>query len=358
MKNSKKVVIVIPTLGIGGAESFAVNLSKDLAKYSDAEVFLLVLFQSSFEMVVEFDSNVKLTRLGCRLDQKVKVFFLVNRFLRLIKPDVVSTHLSSVYYVLASLYFKARVYHTVHTVPETEFSLFRRFLLRCLPGFKKLRFIVIQHKHLTSLSRIFSNVLSCIPNGSRNFSINTETVLRPRSFVMVARMVPLKRIEIAIKSFVEAKLPDESALYLVSSQVAGEEEYASNLIKLSDNHNVDLFLDVSDTSTIKKIFSNASFIINCSEYEGLPISLLEGISAGLIPVGTPTPGVCDFFIENGFEFLSKNSDGSDLHNVFSEVAYLDDKRIQELSYLSLNVFESKYSGKICSVNYFEFFFDV
>ena len=131
-----------------------------------------------------------------------------------------------------------------------------------------------------------------IPNGiipveSRPPELIKKWGLSEKSyFLWVGRIVPEKRLEDVIKAYLIK--PGKSKLVIVGDH-AGAGSYMNELIQLSKNHESIIFTGYQYGAVLKELFSNARAFITASELEGLPITLLEALSYGIMCI---TSNIC------------------------------------------------------------------
>lgn len=98
-------------------------------------------------------------------------------------------------------------------------------------------------------------------------------------FLFVGRLVPEKRIEDLIRAY-QAR-PFESSLVIVGDS-AGTETYVKWLRELAGADSSVRFLGYQFGEILQELFSNARCFVTPSELEGLPLTLLEALSYGLM----------------------------------------------------------------------------
>ncbi len=104
-------------------------------------------------------------------------------------------------------------------------------------------------------------------------------ILRRRYFLSVGRMVPEKRVEDIIGAFISK--PRQSRLVIVGGG-AGAPNYEKKLKQLAKAHPAIVFVGYQFGEMLQELFSNARAFVTTSELEGLPLTLLEALSYGLI----------------------------------------------------------------------------
>jgi glycosyltransferase involved in cell wall biosynthesis len=100
-------------------------------------------------------------------------------------------------------------------------------------------------------------------------------------FLCVSRLVPEKRMEDIIKAYLLN--PGRYGLVIVGDNAASG-QYMNNLKKLAEKSPSIIFTGYQFGTALEELFSNARAFITASELEGLPITLLEALSYGIMCV--------------------------------------------------------------------------
>jgi glycosyltransferase involved in cell wall biosynthesis len=100
-------------------------------------------------------------------------------------------------------------------------------------------------------------------------------------FLCVGRLVPEKRMEDIIKAFL---LHPRSCRLVIVGDNAAAGQYMNDLIKLAANHSSVIFTGYQYGAILEELLSNARAFVTASELEGLPITLLEALSYGVMCV--------------------------------------------------------------------------
>jgi len=95
---------------------------------------------------------------------------------------------------------------------------------------------------------------------------------------------------------------------------------------------------------------NSDAFLMPSLYEGLPISLLEAMSVGVVPVCTPVGGLLDM-IKPGIGFLSKDLSTEAYLAAVKAFLHLNETDLQALKSNIKNVFEKDFSMESCAKKY-------
>ena len=299
------------SFAVGGAENMVAQLVAGL-KAINANVFVITSnpkidnhLQKKIDLtgakVFYNDSSKK------NLFARIKNFFRINAILKKEKPDVIHTNLSIVIYALPYVFFhKVKLIHTVHNIPSKDVGRSTRFLLRLLVKLKKVRFtsisrriqqeIVREYGVAESVAPVIVNPVNCklydnlIPE--RKFMGTTR-------FVSVGRLAPQKNHFLLLKAF--KKLLDEGCDARLT--VAGDGNLKDSLIDFVVQHKIEERVSfLGEVSNIPELLVESDAFVLSSDYEGLPLTLLEAMAAGLPIVSTDVGGVSDI-VKDGLNGL-------------------------------------------------------
>lgn len=357
-----KIIEFIFRLGAGGAEVFVANLSNALYKKGN-EVIIITLFKDreGAKLVYEplLDKNIQLHQFNFDLGFSMAKVKKVCDYVKGVNPDVIHCHLNVIPYIypIALCNKKIRIFHTIHSLAN---NLGTKGLTKALARFfyksGKICPITISRQCKESFEKYYN--LSGVPvidNGCADAqkSILFNDVQKEVSsyknndktpvFIHVARCHPLKRQDRLIAAF--NKLNDEGIdfVLLVLGRGFDSEESESYVSTACDKiHFLGQKSDVADY-----LFCSDAFCLT-SEVEGLPISLIEALSAEVCPICTPVGGMLDV-IQNGENgYLSDTEDVDDYCKAIKR--YLLNPIDRDALLLT---FRNKYSMDICCDRYIQ-----
>ena len=356
-----KILEVITSLSSGGAERFVVDLCNQMAE-DGHEITLLTLknlnIGSNGFYLGELSSKVKHVNLGLG-KFSYNTFFELTKAISRIDCNVVHFHLDAAFFGFLSYFIvKNRKYVvTCHNQAENEKKeILRLFVKRICYKMGMFDYVAISHQNAESIKKVYGkapkkiiyNGRASMPVSCKLNAVKAEIDLmklnaKTNVFTIVARCNPQKNIPRLIRCF--NKLSDNDYNFVLLVMGNGYDSDSFSILKktacdkihfLGERHNVADYL------------SNSDFFTLSSDFEGMPITLIEALACGCIPVGTPVSGFNDV-IENGKNgFVSKEiSDDAYYDTLVEAIKNKDNIDREELKRLYAN----KFSIKSCAIQY-------
>ncbi len=300
----KKIVIMAPALVTGGAETMIVRLAKsiDKEKFDVAVVCLTDPQDTVLERDLN-DSGVPVYYLGKSKSASWRTLFDAYKLLSKLSPNIVHGHISGTVYAVPWILLRNRVLvHTVHTRPDMEFTSKFRLFLKVLAKLKKLVIVAVSEENRIIAKEHYglSDNCFCVNNPvevSRYYK--KERADNEVRFINVSRQDVNKNQIMILRAF--AKIYNEyqnSRLILV-----GDGNQHGNLIAEASR------LGLSEAVTFTGEISNpedylavSDIYISVSHIEGLPLSMLEAMSAKLPVISSNVGGCPDIVKDNGILF--------------------------------------------------------
>ena len=358
-----KIFEIIPQLSTGGAERFVVDLSNELSQQN--EVFLITFWP--IEGVHGFyasqvSDRVKLISLNKKTGLDFSVFYNLYTLIKKHKPDIIHSHVDAILYTSVFQFFCKGGFHTVHNQADKEAVGCLHRLIRKI-AFKTglIRAITISEESHNSFVSFYKTDACLIKNGRDipcglkvSHKVMTEFKRFKRTettkvIVHLAHIDDVKRqllmAKVASRLFNEGF--DFSVIFIGR---ASDEKYYK---ELRDSIPSNCFI-LGERKNPLEYLKEAGAYGLCSRYEGLPISLIEALGVGAIPICTPVGGIVNI-IKNGQNgFLS--SDTTEDSYYVALKSYLTSSE-EELRRISSNALESykPYSMKECAGHYLNLF---
>ncbi len=360
-----KIIEIAPRLSSGGAERFTVDLCNELSKSNDVTLIVLDSSGESSFYLSEISSRVNVILMARKRKVDFSMLFSLRKVILEIKPDVVHTHLRAIVFSLWTILTTRGIqyFHTVHSDAQKEakgfiFASMRKWL------FKKrlVTPVTISIESNCSFNEYYKLPATMIFNGRDvppNVDISEEVkeefkIYRKDSntkvLVCLARLSPVKRHEMLAK--IVDRLNHENnkfTLLMIGNHTnypqitAKVESYGcDNIYILGERHNPLEYLAMADAYCL------------CSSYEGMPISLIEAMGVGAIPVCTPVGGIVDV-IESGVNgFLSTDLSEGSYYNTLKMFLELEEDRLCEMKDRVKKSY-TPFSMKECAQKYINLF---
>ena len=357
-----KILQIIPSLGSGGAERLVVDLCNELTNRGEDVVLCITQNPNEYDYgfyLNELSDSVRFISLNRCKGFTFKNIILLQKIIKEVKPDIIHLHLSILLYayLLSVLNLNIRFYNTIHSLAEKTCKnlLFKMLNYFCY-SIGLIKVIVISEECKTSYEKFYNlKNATLIHNGRKNFlpserfSFVSDEIKRFKQhessivFVHVARYHNEKNQELLFQVFNRlAKEGLDYSLLIIGDWSFCEE--AKQLAKLANDRIC--FLGIKK-NVCDYLFLADAFCLT-SNYEGMPISLLEALSCGCIPICTPVGGIKDMIQDGITGFLSENVSETAYYDAIK--SFLNNKNIVKKETL-INYFEENYSIEQCALKH-------
>lgn len=355
-----RIVEISYSLSSGGAERFVVDLCNELADNPNNEVYLITTDNDEIKKNTHYKKDllpqVNYINVGAKSGLSLKSFIGVYKSIRKIKPDIVHAHCRLPLLWLPSLIYSTPKYiHTLHSLAPAclEFP-WQKFIDKWFYKHKVVPITIsnICNKSYKDLYKLSNSI--CITNGRRELtktplydSVKKE-IDKLRStpeepvFIHIARYAKAKNQALLFETFSRLKTENISFQLLVIG--AGFE--TSEFMQYNDGKQIHI---LGEKRNIGDYMLCSDFFILSSSYEGLPLTLLEAMSVGCIPVCTPAGGIADVLKNGDNGFMASTFEYDDFYSTVKQ-AIKDKKNIDRNKIIA--EYKSNYSMKICSDKYY------
>ena len=299
----KKVLIVIPTLEQGGGQRFVMDLVDGLDT-QEFQVRVLVYYKKSNSVFDRFaeERGMDVVYLDKKVGLCLPFFAEVKKEVKRFNPDVIHTHLHSMLYLFTSYKRRHVKLHTMHTLAQKETGGLQgvvRFLAYKVFGVTPVAICDTVADSIVCTHHIAREKIPVVYNGvvCRNYALPKKPSDTIR-FVSIGNIYEVKNYSFLLDCFAEVcKEVKNLRLTLVGDGVlrSALEEQAEAL-GVSDR-----FTITGVVSDVENYLADADIYVASSVFEGLPLSMLEAMSAGLPVISTNVGGVPDIIRheENG-----------------------------------------------------------
>lgn len=359
-----KILEVIPNLHGGGAENFLVSLSNELIKNENTNVTILTLYSQNNKnneiLKNKLSSNVELLSLNKKIGFDIKCFFSVYRFIKKNKFDIVHFHINAILYCLVTsiLYRKCKYFATIHNDAYKEAYGVHRWARKIMFFFNLVNPITISGDSDRSFRELYKCDANIIYNGVAGYSKNEEIDISKfkkdidtKIFVNVASVQESKNQVAMAKVFNRLVSEGENvALLFVGRITDAHTEYANKLKELlSENVHY-----IGESCNPRDYMIKSDYFILASHYEGLPITLLESLSVGCIPIVTAVGGNIDV-VKDGYNgYIIDDPSEDSIYKTIKKIIKISEVDKENIK---AHVFESvsKYNIENCAEKHLALF---
>lgn len=244
----------------------------------------------------------------------------INRIENLVKdtrPDIIHCHLNVIpyFYRLAMTNRKTKIFHTLHNLAEKTYeSKYQFYINKFFYANRLIRPVTISRECQFSFEKLYK--LQGVPNINNGCPEIHPTSLFPETlkevasyktnaaeplFIHVARFHPQKNQELLVDAFNKLAAGQNRFTLLIIGNGFDTPKGLELQQKACRNiHFLGLKANVSDY-----LLCSDAFCLT-SHYEGLPISLLEALSCGCVPICTAVGGITDVIEDKVEGYLSKD----------------------------------------------------
>lgn len=358
-----KIIQLIYSLTSGGGERFVVDLSNELANLGQ-DVTICILRDDNnprFGFNKQFiKPNVKFHSLKMEPGFSLSRVKQVCQYITSENPDILHCHLNVIPYIfpIAVTNKKIKIFHTLHNIAEeTSNGNFQKLLNRYFYK-KRIQPVTISKECQISYNKYYKlNNAPYIDNGrakiikSVHFSDVKEEVYSYKQnectpiFIHIARFAKQKNQDLLIDSFNQLnKEGYDFSLMIIGNgfQKKGaealKEKACEKIHFLGEKNNIGDYLMCSNAFCLS------------SDFEGLPITLLEALSVGITPICSAVGGIPDVIKDGEYGYLSDEQTVESYTNTIKRFFKkpIEQNKLQKL-------FKEKYSMEICAKKYLELY---
>ncbi len=332
-----RILHIHHSLTIGGIESFLCALMNEQARFHDV----------SFCTWVDGDEAVKDSRLSASIQRFSlhnksinKKYKLLNEFRLLFLIvrggyDVVHLHGAFDYYLLSILFLhrRTRFVYTIHSAPHVENRRVRHLILSIKRVFFSRRWIVpviLSENFQSEFKGLYSCEAYVIENGLPKLHLNNDYSLPihspcgplTRVFVHVGRICEVKNQVVLVKVFDRLIKEGEDILLFIVGPVSDQ-----TLFSIINSYLSERIVYLGPSNDVPSVLAKADAMCLPSIVEGFPISVIEALNVGCIPICSPVGGVKDIIQDGKTGFLAQSSSEDDYYLAVRRFLQCDDSHL-------------------------------
>ncbi len=318
-----KIIHVIQNIVIHGAEKMLVEMAI-LQKKMGHDVVVVSQYAkwgNAFDDLLEKE-GVRVVYFGKPLGLNFKHMAELTRFMKAEKPDVVHTHLHAAIY-LVPYYMsnrKCAKVHTVHSIATYEFGrvhrMFQRFAYKFLGEVpvsiceSVQKTMLAEYKSLKDPPVIYNSIVRS--------DFNLEKIPHDNFvFINVASHTDVKNQAMLINAF--ARTVKENGN--VRLRLVGDGPNRQALEQQAKDSGVYEYIEfLGIRSDVAQLLAGADAFVLSSDTEGMPLSILEAMAAGLPVLSTDVSGSRDVIKNNVNGFITPVGDDRSMSEAMLTVA--------------------------------------
>ncbi len=303
-----KIIQVMPEFGLAGAEIMCENLTYELQKLGHKVVIVSMYdYHSAITQRLEA-AGVDIRYLGKKPGIDLLMISKMRRIFKEERADVVHTHRYCAQYAVpaAILAGVKRRIHTLHSIATKENTRFARLLnkffykhcgLTPVALSEKVRDTIVDEYKIDpqSIPVVFNGVSldKCIVKSNYELDKNKIVLLHIGRFMTVKNHIELINAVCELKKKING----------ITLQLIGDGDLKSDIEKHIADCNAESFVEILGLKdNVFPYLQKADIFILPSQYEGIPMTLIEAMGSGLPIVASNVGGIPDM-ITDGQEGL-------------------------------------------------------
>lgn len=341
-----KILHIHPSMAGGGIEAMICALVNEMSKSND--VTLCTIFEPKKEDVFEkrLSSSVHRISLGKKIPGfSIKEVFDIYRCIRDGHYDVVHIHGFFYYYALAVFLLHKRVkfVYTIHSDAAKENTIWDKRIIRIKKyAFQKnyIHPVTISKESKRSFTAYYGLDSTLIYNGIPDYIAqnNTSKLIEYRKtdkaklFLHPGRISEPKNQVVLVKAFNRLISEGDDVVLLIAGQ-------KQDLLIWSE---IEPYLNeriiyLGERNDVRDLLSEADAFCLPSIWEGMPVTLLEALAAGCIPICSPVGGIPEVITNGVNGFLSTDSSEEEYYKALKSFVSCTDIEIKDMKQKCLEV---------------------
>lgn len=296
-----KILQIITLCELGGAQSVVINLANSL---SEEHEVIVAAGQGDGKMFTMLDAKVKHERIPhlrrplSPINDLLAVLDM-KRLYRKYRPDVIHLHSSKAAMIGRMAFPKTKIVYTVHgfdsiRIAHRSFLFIERFMqraCRAIIGVSKYDYANLQKEGITrNISVVYNGIAKPVVPESLSFNIPSSY---KKTVLCIARLASPKRSDLFMAA---AELLPEYA-FVWMGNLKEVESYPQNVFFMGNIPNAGMYCSIADLFVLP------------SNYEGLPMVILEAMSFGRPVVASNVGGISEI-VENDVNGYTVENDAS------------------------------------------------
>ena len=323
----------------GGIEAIVCGLANEMVKKHDITV--CTIFEPKLDDIfyARLSPQVKKLTIGKKsFGFSIKEIFSISKLIGSSDYDVVHIHGCFQYYALAALlhHRKTKIFYTIHSDAKMEnqpwdqrLFLFKKFCFRR----KWIRPVTISPNSQQSFWDLYGCDSAMVANGittpvvdkSKGVLNHYRITSKTKLFIHPGRISEPKNQVALCKAF-HALINKGYDVVLIIAGMPENKKIFEQLQPLFSER----IIYLGERSDVPQLMSECDAFCLPSIWEGLPVTLLEAISVGCIPICSPVGGIVDVVKDGVNGLLSSNSSQKSYEQALLKYLHLSDQQLLQM----------------------------
>lgn len=330
-----KILQIITLSGLGGAQSVVVNLSNSLVQRGHEVA--VIAGEGDGKLFDLLDSEIKKVRLDSLVRRlsplnEITTLFALRKYYHQFLPDIIHLHSSKAALLGRIALPKSKIVYTVHGFDSIRLA-YRKFLpLEKLLQHRCAAIVGVSRYDETGLKEEgIINHVSTVYNGIFQPALLSDNPFRhivgyKGKVLCIARLSPQKNH----KLFVEiARLLPQYAFIWIGNQNVPNFEYPENMFFMGNIPNAGAYIRYADLFMLP------------SNYEGLPMVIIEALSQGVPVVASDVGGITELLDgRNGYAMIN---DANMMATKITEILSKSETERDLMSRCAIETYKSRFT---------------
>ena len=347
----------------GGIEAIVCGLANEMVKSHDVTV--CTIFEPHDDDVFYSRLKPEVKKITCgkkNFGFSIKEIFDITRLFLKGNYDVIHVHGCFQYYALAALlcHSKVKIFYTIHSdaIKENQtwdkrLFVFKKFCFK----HRWIRPVTISKSSQRSFEALYGCNSDMVENGVAESQIKcdfsflnkyrkTENTLL---FFHAGRISEPKNQVVLCQVF-QSIINKGNDVVLIIAGMKEDKTIFSSIEKYLGER----IIYIGEQKNVPQLMYEADAFCLPSIWEGLPVTLLESLSVGCIPICSPVGGIVDVIDDGQNGFLSHSSDKEDYENKIEYFVKLNKTERERIKINAKNSFQ-KYNIITTASKYLEIY---
>lgn len=333
---------------MGGAESVIIGLANELSKSHEVRVCSIFKPIENGIFFTRLSKKVKKNHLGIEKNGfSIKNLWKVFKFLRKTEANIVHIHGFFYYYALPIILLHKRIkfvytFHSDAYMENSQWDKRIKWLKSFCMKFHWMNPVTISPESKESFTKLYGIDSQLIRNGVSRPQISeipndidfAKITKNTKVFFHPGRISEPKNQLVLCKVFQRLISEGNDVVLLIAGTKQDE-----SIFKQIEPILCDRIKYLGERNDVSQLLSRADGFCLPSIWEGLPITLLESLSVGCVPICSPVGGIVGVIKDGANGFLSKSSSEGDYYDCMKNYLALTKEKINNIKKQCLRSFE-------------------